>query len=77
MPAQDTLSGITAGLEENPIAGGIAGLQAVFGIAQSIIGTSKANKLSKQLTAFSTPEEAYKILNATKSMAQQGFDAFT
>lgn len=53
------------------------GTQAVLGAGQAVGGSIRAKKLGKQLTAFHTPDEAYKLLNATESLASQGYDAFT
>lgn len=61
----------------DPVSTTLAAAQGVLGTVQTITGSIKANRLVKQLTAFHTPDEAFKLLNATESMASQGFDAFT
>jgi hypothetical protein len=55
----------------------LSGAQAVLGAAQTFAGAGKMNRLLSQRKAYTTPEEYFKILNATKSMASQGYDAFT
>lgn len=61
----------------NPVGLAITGAQAAMGIIQTISGKSKMNKLMGQRKAYSTPQEYYDMLQATQSMAQQGYDAFT
>lgn len=61
----------------NAVGVGLSALQAGLGIVQSISGKSKMKKLLAQRKAYETPEEYFDILEATQSMAQQGYDAFT
>ena len=55
----------------------LAAAQLVLGTIQAISGASRAKRLMQQRSAYKTPEEYFKILNLTKSMASQGFDAFS
>jgi hypothetical protein len=56
---------------------GLSAVQAGLSAFQTVYGTIKATRLSKQLRAYHTPEEVYKNLNAAAMMAQQGFDPAT
>lgn len=49
----------------------------VVSVGVGIAKDAKANKLVKERTPYSTPSEMYDILNATSSMASNGYDAFT
>jgi len=51
--------------------------QGAMGIIQTISGDSKLKQLLAQRTSYKTPEEYFKILQATQNAAQQGYDAFT
>lgn len=62
-----------AGLD--PVSLALAGLQGGLGIIQSISGDAKAKRLMAQRTAYKTPDEIWKILNASLSMA--GGDTIT
>lgn len=53
-----------------------SGLQAAFGLVQTITGGAKTKKLLAQRQAYKTPEQIFKILQATESM-QGGFDPQT
>lgn len=55
----------------------IALAQTGIGAIQSLIGAQKAERLLGQRTAYKTPDEILKLVQASKSRAQQGFDAFT
>lgn len=55
----------------------LAAAQAALGAGQMITGAGRAKRLMQQRTAYKTPEEYFKILQATQSMASSGFDAFT
>lgn len=54
----------------DPVSAGIAGAQAAFGIVQTISAQAKIKKLLAQRTAYKTPDEIFKILNASLSGAQ-------
>lgn len=60
-----------------PVAAAAAGVQGVLGVAQMIQGSIQQKKLMRQIKPFETPEEVTKILNATQSAAQGGYDPFT
>jgi hypothetical protein len=53
------------------------GVQGVLGAVQSISGSIRAKRLSRRLRPFKTPNEAYKVLNATEQAAQSGYDPTT
>jgi hypothetical protein len=55
----------------------LAAGQAVLGGIQAIGGASAAKRAKAQRKAFKTPEEVAKILAATESRAQQGYDPAT
>lgn len=55
----------------------ITGMQAAAGLIQTISGGARTKRLLAQRTAYTTPEEIFKILQATQSMAQGGYDPFT
>lgn len=55
----------------------LAGAQSILGTAQAIGGSQRAKRLLQMRTPYSTPEEYYKLLQLTQSMASQGYDAFT
>ena len=59
------------------IALGLAALQ----VGSGIVKNAKANKATKELLKerkpYETPDEVYKILNATQANAQSGYDAET
>lgn len=61
----------------DPVSAGIAGVQAIAGTIQTISASNKIKKLLAQRTAYKTPEEYFDILNATQSMAQNGYDPVT
>lgn len=65
MPAVDPLS---AALEVG---------QTILGTVQAISGSERTKRLLQQRRAYKTPEEYFKILNATENLASEGFDAFT
>src|SRR5687768_11488299 len=54
-----------------------AGMQSLLGLTQVISGDTRVKRLMGQRKAFKTPEEVFKVLNATQNMAQQGYDATT
>jgi len=54
-----------------------SGIQTVLGIVQAISGSAKAKKFQQMLEPFKTPDEVYKILDATKNLSSQGFDPAT
>lgn len=58
-----------------PVSASIAAAQAAMGIIQTISGAAKAKRLMAQRTAYKTPDEIWKILNASLSMA--GGDTIT
>lgn len=55
----------------------LAAAQGVLGLVQTISGANKSKQLMQQRQAYQTPEEYFKILNATASNAGQGFDPFS
>ena len=61
----------------DPVSMGAAGLQAVMGIIQSISSNARMKKLMGQRVPYQTPQEIFKLMNATKSLASQGFDPKT
>ncbi len=69
--------GASAGGGVDPLSMALSAVQTGLGIVQSISGKAKMNKLLSQRKAYETPEEYYDILQATESVAQQGYDAFT
>lgn len=54
----------------DPTGGVLTALQTGFGVIQTIMGDAKAKRLLAQRTGYKTPQEVWKILNATLSMAQ-------
>lgn len=66
-----------AAASASPVGLALAGAQAGFGIVQSIASDNKIKKLLAQRKAYKTPEEYFQILQATQSMAQQGYDPVT
>lgn len=60
-----------------PIMAAIAAAQTAAGIVQTISANAKMKKLMARRTAYTTPEEIFKILQATQSQAQMGYDPFT
>lgn len=60
----------------DPVSAGIAGLQGALGIIQTISGDAKAKRLRSQRTAYKTPQEIFKILQATEQN-MGGYDPTT
>ena len=60
-----------------PLGIGFSAAQLVMGGIQAISGENRTKRLLAQRQAYKTPEEVYKALQATQSMASQGYDAFT
>lgn len=54
----------------SPVGAAISAAQAAMGIIQTISGDAKAKRLMAQRTAYKTPDEIWKILNASLSGAQ-------
>lgn len=59
----------------DPVSASIAGLQAAAGLVQTISASSKLKRKRAQRTAYQTPDEIFKILNAT--LNQAGGDTIT
>lgn len=53
----------------DPVSASVAGLQAAAGLVQTISASSKLKRKMAQRTAYQTPDEIFKILNATLSQA--------
>lgn len=64
---------LAAGSAATPVGLGIAGAQTALGIVQAISGGKRAKRLLAQRKAYQTPEEIFKILNATESNASSGY----
>lgn len=60
----------------NPLGLALAGGQAALGVIQTISANAKINRLLGQRRAYQTPEEIYKILQATQQ-AMGGYDSTT
>lgn len=52
-------------------------VQGILGTIQSTTGANRARNLLQRRQSYRTPEEYFQILNATSSLAGQGFDPFT
>lgn len=52
-------------------------IQSVLGLIQTVAAEKRAKRLLGMRQAYKTPEEYYDILNATASLANQGYDAAT
>lgn len=61
----------------NPIGLALGGAQTAFGIVQKLSADAKLKKLLSRRKAFTTPDEVFKMLNATESRASQGYDPAT
>ena len=72
----DAGAGMAALGAAGPVGLGLAAAQTVLGAVQAIDGGAKAKRFMKQRRAFKTPEEVFKILQATQSI-QGGFDSTT
>lgn len=59
----------------DPVSASIAGLQAAAGLIQTISASSKLKRKKAQRTAYETPDEIFKIRNAT--LNQAGGDTIT
>ncbi len=74
----DAAGGIAAAAgSASPVGLALGVAQAGFGIVQSISANSKIKKALARRTAYTTPSEYFDILQATQSMASQGYDPFT
>ena len=60
-----------------PVGLGLAAAQTALGLVQAISGGAKAKRLLKQRRAYQTPEEIFKILQASQSRAAGGYDPGT
>lgn len=60
-----------------PIGAAIAGADLAIGIVQAVSGGAKAKRALRKRRAYQTPEEIFKILNATESRAAGGYDPQT
>lgn len=60
----------------NPLGLALSGAQAAMGIIQTISGDAKSKRLMQQRRAYKTPEEIFKILQATEQ-AMGGYDSTT
>src|SRR5690349_6144950 len=59
------------------IQAGVGGVQAIAGAVQSISAANDTKRYLSQRKAYQTPEELYRILQATEQAAQGGYDPFT
>lgn len=60
-----------------PVGLGVAAAQGVLGLVQSLTADAKIKKLLAQRKAYQTPEEIFKILQASENRAASGYDAQT
>lgn len=61
----------------DPVTAGIQAAQTAIGLIQTISANAKIKKLMGQRVGYKTPKEIFKLLNASKSLASQGFDPAT
>lgn len=66
-----------AATSSSPAGMALAAGQSALGLIQTINASNKLKKLSARRTSYKTPEEYYQLLQATQSLAQQGFDPVT
>lgn len=77
MPGDAPSSAADAASLATPVGAAVAVGQGVLGLVQSLTADAKIKKILAQRKAYQTPEEIFKILQASENKASSGYDPQT